>query len=144
MEKWFPAGLVLAGILVAVLGFTMFQRMQAGEIPAAEPAPAATGAPTETSPPSGAVQKTVTMPILKQLSPETRVAAERFRCICGCPDVLSKCTCTKVPGSITMKNYLQDLVDRKLSNEAIDRAMIEKYGEEVLLFLPDSAGAPGG
>jgi cytochrome c-type biogenesis protein CcmH/NrfF len=43
-----------------------------------------------------------------------------------------------------MKNFLQDLVDRGLSNEQIDRAMVEKYGEEVLLFLPDTAGTPGG
>lgn len=141
MEKWFPAGLVLAGVVVAVLAFTGFQHMQAGEAPATA-ASAGPESASGTEPPTGAVQHSVTSPVLREISPETRVVAERFRCVCGCPDVISVCRCSQDPGGITMMNYLQGLVDRGLSVEEIDRAMVDRYGEEVLLFVPGQGTAP--
>jgi cytochrome c-type biogenesis protein CcmH/NrfF len=140
MEKWFPAGLVLAGVIVAVLAFTMFQHMQAEEAPAIA-APAGPETASGSTPPTPAVQQSVSFAVLNEISPETRVVAERFRCVCGCPDVVAVCRCSQDPGGITMMNFLQGLVDRGLSVEEIDRAMVDKYGEEVLLFVPGQGTA---
>ncbi|MBI4160893.1 MAG: hypothetical protein HY509_00420 [Acidobacteria bacterium] len=146
------AGIPLAVLILAGIAFVWFRGMQAGEeAPEAQPAPAEAPPPVET-PQEGlvrdvpVVREKVTVPVLVDLSPETLVASERFRCVCGCPDILSACRCNQDPGGITMMNFLQSLVDRGLSNEAIDREMAARYGEEVLLFSPAhrarSAAAP--
>ncbi len=67
------------------------------------------------------------------LSPEARIISERYRCICGCDDPLSTCTCTNTPGSRDMKAHLQELVASGKSSRDIDQGMIDKYGAQVLL-----------
>ena len=127
MRKWLSAGLLVAVVAVAVVALGLLQKSSPGEA----------AAPVPKSPAIGTtVVEQVSVPVLGDLSPETRVAAERFRCICGCPDILSACLCTKNPGGITMKNTLQALVDRGLTGDDLDRTMVEKYGPEVLLFAP--------
>jgi cytochrome c-type biogenesis protein CcmH/NrfF len=73
------------------------------------------------------------------LSPEAQIATERYRCVCSCNDPLSVCTCVQKPGSIDMKEYVQELVDQKKTPAEIDRAMVERYGEGVLLSQPPPA-----
>ncbi len=67
-----------------------------------------------------------------RMTPEASIVAERYICVCGCGLVLGGCTCSNTPGSRDMKAYLQSLVDEKKSVEEIDRAMVEKYVEDVL------------
>ncbi len=74
------------------------------------------------------------------LSPKARIAAERYRCICGCNDTLGECTCTRTPGSIDMKEHLVELVDRGLTMTQVDEGMVAKYGDQVLLSNPPAAG----
>ncbi len=74
------------------------------------------------------------------LSPRARMAAERYRCICGCNDTLGECTCTRTPGSIDMNEHLMDLVDRGLTMTQVDEGMVAKYGDQVLLSNPPAAG----
>ena len=74
------------------------------------------------------------------LAPQTRVAAERYRCVCGCNDRLGDCTCTRTPGSIDMKKHLQDLVERGLTITQVDEGMVAKYGDQVLLSNPPAGG----
>ena len=138
MKKFSFVAFVVIAISAGIVAFALYERMRgetAGE--AAETFPVL--APTDGPEAGSVVRETLVLPVQLDLSPETRIAAERYRCICGCPDTLSACTCTKDPGGITMKNHLQGLVDRGLSTGELDQEMLKKYGEEVLLFL-----APGG
>jgi cytochrome c-type biogenesis protein CcmH/NrfF len=66
------------------------------------------------------------------LTPQARLMAERFMCVCGCKDILSTCTCKKTPGSIDMKRYLQELVSGGKTPAEIETAMVARYGEKVL------------
>jgi hypothetical protein len=84
-----------------------------------------------------------------RLTPEASILAERYRCVCGCNDVLSVCTCQNHPGSEDMKRFLQAQADEKKTPEAIDRAMVERFGPACLLrnpappqTLPSHAGGP--
>ena len=71
-----------------------------------------------------------------KLTPEAQIATERYRCVCGCNDALSVCTCTQTPGSIDMKEYVQEQVNLGKSPAEIDQAMVEKYGAGSLLSNP--------
>ncbi len=113
---------------VVVLGLIAYGVYRMREAPSPPPAPidaAGEDAPLEGTP------ITAVAPVA--LSPEARVAVERYRCVCGCNDPLSECTCSQSPGSIEMKNHLQDLVDRGLSMSAVDEGMVAAYGDQVLL-----------
>jgi hypothetical protein len=66
------------------------------------------------------------------LSPQASLLAERFRCVCGCGDILGQCTCTKVPGSRDMKQYLQQMVDEGKSPAEIESGMVARYGPGVI------------
>ena len=87
---------------------------------------------------------TVSAPLPVDLSPQAQVASERYRCVCGCNDPLSECTCTQTPGSYDMKEHLQSLVDAGMSLEELDQGMVERYGDQALLSNPfqETAG-PG-
>jgi hypothetical protein len=116
LAKW---PLVLVFLAAAALGYYLFRRS-----PAAAPAPAAAG------PPAGAL--IATAPV--QLTPKAAVIADRFLCLCGeCSDTLGACTCTRDQGSNEMKSTLNRLAEEKKSIAEIEAAMIEKYGERVLI-----------
>ena len=66
------------------------------------------------------------------LSPQARVLAERIKCVCGCNDQLSICTCKKTPGSQDMKKYLQELVNAGKTPGEIESAMVARYGPKAL------------
>ena len=66
------------------------------------------------------------------LSPPARLLAERFKCVCGCPDMLAVCTCKKTPGSRDMKKYLQELVTAGKTPAEVESAMVARYGPKVL------------
>jgi hypothetical protein len=87
------------------------------------------GAAAVTTSPSGGVTATTTV---VTLSPSAAIQAEKFRCVCGCEMSLGQCTCHKTPGSIDMKQYLESLVDRKLSPADIAKEMAAKYGAQVI------------
>ena len=67
------------------------------------------------------------------LSPQARIMAERFMCVCGCNNMsLSTCNCLKTPGSRDMKQYLQELVNAGETPLSIQNAMVTRYGARVL------------
>jgi cytochrome c-type biogenesis protein CcmH/NrfF len=122
---------VVAGVIVLIglVAFAIFrQRQHAPSGAAAEDAAAAGGA----GEPGGTAITAATI----TLTPEARIAAERYRCVCGCNDPLNVCTCTRTPGSIDMKKAVQELVDQKKMPAEIDQAMVARYGEAVLLSNP--------
>ena len=144
MSKWQSVGLLFLGLVLGVVAILVVQKPSAeGDSLPAEPSPQPQASITE-----GLDFRTPTVKegipaqihVLKELSPETKIAASRFRCVCGCPDDLLACACQKDPGGIIMKNHLQDLVDQGLTNEEIDREMVKAYGEEVLLFFKTESG----
>jgi hypothetical protein len=96
-------------------------------------------ADAEGSPAAGAAVAAI---VPFHLSPEASIVAERYRCVCGCADPLNVCTCDMTPGSNEMKRALQQLVDRKMTPEEIDRAMVETYGPVVLLSNPAPPAVP--
>jgi cytochrome c-type biogenesis protein CcmH/NrfF len=119
-----------AVVLIGLVAFALYRRSQSA-VPAE--APAAGDQAPEAAPAEGTAI-TAVVPI--RLTPEASVAAERYRCVCGCNDPLSVCTCTETPGSRDMKTYLQSLVDEKRPMGEIDAAMVAKYGGLVLLSTP--------
>ena len=94
----------------------------------AEEAPPATqvAAPP---PPAGGVTAVATH---VTLSPQAQFQAETFMCVCGCEMRLGDCTCQEDPGSVTMKRYLQELVEQGMTPSQVRDAMVEKYGPAVL------------
>jgi cytochrome c-type biogenesis protein CcmH/NrfF len=66
------------------------------------------------------------------LSPQARLLAERFQCVCGCGDILSTCSCLQTPGSRDMKRLLQRLVDEGKSPTEIKTEMVAVYGQAAL------------
>lgn len=66
------------------------------------------------------------------LTPQARLLAERFMCVCGCGDILSTCSCLKTPGSRDMKQMLQRLVDEGKSPAQIKTEMVAAYGQAAL------------
>lgn len=67
-----------------------------------------------------------------ELTPAAQVQAEKFRCVCGCRMSLGECYCSKTPGSVDMKRFLQDLVKKELTPAEIEKGMVEKYGPGVM------------
>jgi len=118
------AGLVL---LVGIVGFALVRRQS--------PQPAEPRASVET--PAAAEPTLIKAEVPGLLSPEARIMTERYRCVCGCDDRLSVCTCENTPGSRDMKEYVEELVTAHKSIREIDRAMIERYGEQVMFSEPE-------
>ena len=129
------AALVGGLILLGLVSYGVY-RMRSAPAPspdpgASVPGPEDVGASTDSS--DGSVISAVA-PV--RLSPEARVAVERYRCVCGCNDPLSECTCTQTPGSVDMKEHLQNLVDEGRSIQEVDQGMIDRYGEQVMRSNP--------
>ena len=144
------AALAGAVVLVSLVGFALYRRHATATGGAESPgasasAPETTGTSAEEVPPGSVI--TATAPI--RLTPEASILAERYRCVCGCNDTLSVCTCKNPSGSEDMKKFLQAQADERKPPEAIDRAMSEKFGPASLLSnpappqtLPSHAGQP--
>ncbi len=126
-------------ILVGLVAFSLYRR----SLPSAEAGSTGPVVEGTLEGSDGTLIKSV-VPVV--LSPEASIIVERYRCICSCDDPLSICTCKQTPGSIDMKAHLQELVDQKKSVEEIDKAMVEKYGQEVMLSQPAEGNpdAPAG
>jgi hypothetical protein len=122
-------------VLIGLVAFGLYRRnatLPASDGPQ-EQAPAATPASGEAgSADPGAIK--AQMPI--RLTPEASILAERYRCVCGCNDTLSVCTCRNSRGSEEMKGFLQQLVTDGTTPQKADAAMSQKFGAECLLTNP--------
>lgn len=118
------AGLVL---LVGIVGFALVRRQS----------PQPTPPQAEAEAPAAADTTLIKAEVPALLSPEARIMTERYRCVCGCDDRLSVCTCQNTPGSRDMKAYVEELVSAGRSIRDIDQAMIERYGKQVLYDAPE-------
>jgi cytochrome c-type biogenesis protein CcmH/NrfF len=125
------AAIILVGLVAYALSRRPTPPARVSNTPAGESTP----------PPAGTAIAAV---VPYHLSPEASVVAERYRCVCSCGDLLNVCTCSKTPGSNDMKRALQDLVNQKKSPDEIDRAMVEKFGPQVLLANPVPTPSPVG
>ena len=92
-------------ILIAVIAFGVYRMQSTPSSP-----PESFGDFAVETPALQTGGTTIAANVPPDLSPQARVASERYRCICGCNDPLSECTCTRTPGSEDMKRNLQDLV----------------------------------
>lgn len=130
------AAIAGAVILVGLVAFALYRRHAttggAPEGGATAPAAAATG-PDTAADGKGAI--IAAQPPVR-LSPEAAILAERYRCVCGCNDTLTVCTCKLPKGSDEMKKVVQEMAAGGLSPERADQAMLEKYGPGVLLKNP--------
>jgi LPXTG-motif cell wall-anchored protein len=122
------AGLVL---LVGIVGFALVRR-QDPQPPRPEVAEAEPDKPQSTL---------IKAEVSTGMSPEARVMTERYLCVCGCGDRLSVCNCENTPGSRDMKAYVEELVSARKSIREMDQAMVERYGEVVLLREPEEEPA---
>ena len=131
------AALAGAVVLVGLVVFALYRRNAA---PQAAPETAAAPATSEAAPAPQASASTegtmISAPLPIRLSPEASILSERYRCVCGCNDALSVCTCKNTPGSEVMKSSLQELVNQGKTPAEIDRGMSEKYGPACLLSNP--------
>ena len=73
-------------------------------------------------------------PIASGFSVEVQRAATRYLCLCGCPHGLAECPCRDQPiGAGTMLTYLEKQLRAGASGRALDAAMIDRYGERVIV-----------
>ena len=126
-------------VLVGLVVFALYRKSATNPAPEETPAADAAASQAEAS-----GQGTPITAVSVSLTPEAQIASERYRCICSCNDPLSVCTCTRTPGSIDMKEYVQELVNQKKTPGEIDAAMVARYGEASLLKNPAPKAAPGG
>lgn len=118
------AAVAAAVILIGLVAFALYRRAH----PPAPPGEVS-GEPASSPTPG----TTITAVVPYHLTPEASILAERYRCVCGCDDLLNVCTCNKTPGSNDMKRVLQDLVSRKLTPALIDQEMSGRFGPTALL-----------
>lgn len=114
-------------------------RIQTGAAPPQTPLPgaamAAAGAPLA----PGETPAAVAFP------GPVQAAAQGYLCLCGCPHDLASCPCNDQPiGAVTMLTFLQRLLDQGLERAAADTAMVDRYGDRVLVAPPPAAPDPGG
>ncbi len=124
-----------AMVLIGLVAFGLYRRhatLPAPEAPAAAAPAAAPAAGEAASADPGAIKA----PLPIRLTPEASILAERYRCVCGCNDTLSVCTCRNNRGSEEMKGFLQKLVTDGTTPSKADAAMAEKFGSECLLTNP--------
>ena len=125
-------------VLVGLVAFALYRRHvtmpEASTGETAVPVADAAAPGAEPAGPSPGVPIKATLPI--RLTPEASILAERYRCVCGCNDTLSVCTCRNPSGSEEMKTYLQGLAGKKLSPEQADEAMAARFGAPALLSNP--------
>jgi LPXTG-motif cell wall-anchored protein len=129
------AGLVL---LVGIVGFALVRR-QDSRPPRPEIAPAIAEEEESDQPAPTLIKAEVPA----GLSPEARIMTERYYCVCGCGDRLSVCNCRNTPGSVDMKAYVEELVSARKSIREMDQAMVERYGEQVLIGGTEESAADG-
>lgn len=122
------AGLVL---LVGIVGFALVRRQ----------APLPSRPEVAKEEPARPESTLIKAEVSGGLSPEARIMTERYLCVCGCGDRLSVCNCESTPGSRDMKAYVEELVSARKSIREMDQAMVERYGEVVLLNEPDEEPA---
>jgi len=73
-------------------------------------------------------------PSADRFPPAVAAAASRYTCLCGCQHELHICPCNDQPvGAVTMLSYLQRMMEIDDSPEVLDAAMVERYGQRVLL-----------
>jgi hypothetical protein len=144
------AAIAGAVILAGLVGFALYRRMSpAVPAPPGGPGPAAVESPAaDPNQPDRTGTEIVARPPLR-LSPEASILAERYRCVCGCNDTLSVCTCRNPKGSEEMKQTLQALADQRKTPEEADAVMEQTFGPAALLknpappqTLPSHAGPP--
>jgi hypothetical protein len=146
-------------VLLGLVAFGLYRRHQtvpaapaptpSALAPGAEEAAGAAGEPAAGAAPGSQAPTPITASAPIRLSPEASILAERYRCVCGCNDTLSLCTCRNPRGSEEMKGYLQDLAAKKTSPAEADAAMAARFGAAALLTnpappqtLPSHAGSP--
>lgn len=139
------AALAGAVVLIGLVGFALYRRGTTSS-------PVDTNTPAATAESGEATDAQGTPIVAKapmKLTPEAAILAERYRCICGCNDNLSVCTCRNPNGSEDMKKQVQELADAGKSPEEADAAMESKFGAACLLknpappqTLPSHAGNP--
>lgn len=127
------AGLVL---LVGIVGFALVRR-QSPQGARPQPEGEQTEAVQAEAEQPAAETNLIKAEVRAALSPEARIMTERYRCVCGCDDRLSVCTCENRPGSRDMKAYVEELVSSGKSIAEVDRAMVERYGEQVMFTEPE-------
>jgi len=132
-------GLSALAVLLVLAGVAFWPRQPGASVPQASILPAAPASDmpqarlTETLPPMPARGKEITATLESvSLSPQARLMAERFVCVCGCNDILSTCNCKETPGSIDMKKYLQELVSDGKTPAEVEAAMVARYGDKVI------------
>ena len=141
------AALAGAVVLIGLVSFALYRRH--ATTPAAPETPAAGEGSSGAEGEATAAGTTLSAKAPLRLTPEASILAERYRCVCGCNDTLSVCTCTNSSGSEEMKTYLQELVSQGKSPADVDAAMTEKFGPACLLSRPappqtlPSHAAPG-
>ena len=119
---WLVAAVVA---VAAVAGFFLLRK-------AAPPSPVASPA-IQKGPSDALIQGS---PVL--LNAKAAIIADRYNCLCGeCADTLGKCICTRDKGSNDMKAALNRLAEEKKTLAEIDAAMVQQYGDKVLV-----SGAP--
>lgn len=126
------AALAGAVVLIGLVGFALYRRGTTSA-PGAAPAPATAdsgAAPTD----EGGTPIVAQTPF--RLSPEASILAERYRCVCGCNDNLSVCTCRNPNAAEDMKRLLQGLANEGKTPEEADAAMEAKFGAASLLKNP--------
>ena len=69
-----------------------------------------------------------------QLSHRAKVIASGFKCPCGCGHFAYECNCLKSPGSRDIKHLIQSLVDQGKDSEEIKKAVISRFGENVIAY----------
>lgn len=128
-----------ARLLCVVLLLPAFALIGCGET--TDPAP---GSETAVVAPTQGTSLTQEVPAIDQgqtieaqvedvaLTPQARMLAERYMCVCGCGDILSTCSCLKTPGSRDMKQLLQRLVDEGKSPSEIKTEMVAVYGQAAI------------
>ncbi|MGH9750011.1 MAG: cytochrome c-type biogenesis protein CcmH [Candidatus Polarisedimenticolia bacterium] len=125
-------------VLIGLVAFALYRKSATNPVPEETPAADAAASQADAS-----GQGTPIAAASVSLTPEAQIASERYRCICSCNDPLSVCTCTRTPGSIDMKEYVQELVNQNKTPGEIDAAMVARYGEAALLKNPAPKAAPG-
>jgi len=128
------AAVAAAIIVIGLVAFALYRRAHPGPAPVEEAGGEASSSPAPGTP--------ITAIVPYHLSPEASIVAERYRCVCGCAELLNVCTCSKTPGSNDMKRTLQDLVNRRLAPEQIDQEMSGRFGAGVLLANAAPAAKP--
>jgi hypothetical protein len=102
------------------------------EVPPAPVAPSSSTPPQAGAPGSPGAPEDV--PASVQFPPAVAQAASNFMCLCGCGHHLGECPCNDQPiGAVTMLSHLQKLMSTETDPAALSLAMVDRYGDAVLV-----------